>query len=528
MIQQLGNYFLQPMNLAVLSVLVVVILLYLLKPKPEKKVMPSIMFFQEDENPGKLRQGLRKILQNKFLFLHLLIVSLLAVSLADPYVNQETETEEVTIYLDSTANTAANFQDVKDYASQHLSERNNLVIAGAQTEVYTDISASEARQQIRNTASTEVYPSSENSLESASSLEGRLYIASNLADLTDTKAQQLIDTYSDRRSVDIYETDFENNWGITDYRLEGEQIELYVKNYGGEEIIGLNINDEEVQEFEASEGELTTIRTEIKRGRNNISLSQDGFSSDNSIYLRNPSSSHIEVEIEGEHPYMNEVINVLPNADIGSEDPDIKIASSIDRQDVEKVENGLTLIYMAEESTSSSQLPVKISQKSEGDIRINQPIRDRVYNAHYLQGSLEPGAKNLTTPDSAIVKIERGEGTIIQYNILDNSFSRSIVFPIFWQQVFQNTTEKLSIEEANKLTGQRAEGRLLTSQGYSDVNGKTYAVSTTGSFSPKNLETKDQNTGTTTEKKSISSALNIEIVLLLLIESVLLYRERVI
>ncbi|MFQ3308195.1 MAG: hypothetical protein ACI977_000423, partial [Candidatus Nanohaloarchaea archaeon] len=252
MIQQLGNYFLQPMNLAVLSVLVVVILLYLLKPKPEKKVMPSIMFFQEDENPGKLRQGLRKILQNKFLFLHLLIVSLLAVSLADPYINQETETEEVTIYLDSTANTAANFQDVKDYASQHLSERNNLVIAGAQTEVYTDISASEARQQIRNTASTEVYPSSENSLESASSLEGRLYIASNLADLTDTKAQQLIDTYSDRRSVDIYETDFENNWGITDYRLEGEQIELYVKNYGGQEIIGLNINDEEVQEFEAS------------------------------------------------------------------------------------------------------------------------------------------------------------------------------------------------------------------------------------------------------------------------------------
>lgn len=528
MIDNLQSYFLNPGNLAALISVIALIALYLLKPKPEKKVMPSVMFFQEDENPGKLKQGLRKIFRNKFLFLHLLIFSLLAVSLADPYINQETTTEELTIYLDATANTAEEFAQVKQYATNQLSERNNLVIASHKTEVYTDLSESQARQTISETESTDIYPDTETQISSVSSLEGDLFIASNLADLTSSEAQNLVDEYDSDRSVDTYTEEFENSWGITDYSITGETVELYIKNYGKQSSeIDLKMNSETLQRFEIGANELRTAEVELSEGENNISLSNDEFSGDNTIYIQNPASDNVQVNVEGDHPYMKEVVNSLPGAELADQNPDILVTDQVSGNLFSRVENGLNLVYMGSQDSSGSELPVRNLEPGAGDVTVERPVNKQLYNAEYLEGTVDSEAESLTTPESAIVKIVRGEGTVIQYNIIDNSFSRSIMFPLFWKPLFQNMTETIGLQEANKLTGQQINGNLLTTKGYSTVNSNQYALSTTGSFPPKMLDAKSGNSFST-KPKSLSTQLNIAIVLLLLLESVLLFRERVI
>jgi hypothetical protein len=528
MIENLQSYFLNPRNLVALASVILLIVLYLLKPKPEKKVMPSVMFFQEDENPGKLKQGLRKIFRNKFLFLHILIFSLLAVSLADPYINQETTTEESTIYLDATANTAEEFAQVKQYATGQLSERNNLVIVSHQTEVYTDLSESQARQTISDTDSTDIYPDTETRLSSVNSLEGDLFIASNLADLTSSEAQNLIDEYDSDRSVDVYTDEFENSWGITDYSITEENVELYIKNYRSQSSeIELNMNSERLQSFEIAANELRTAEVELSEGENNVSLSNDEFSGDNTIYVQNPASDNIQVNVAGDHPYMREVVKSIPEAELSDQDTDILVTGQTSSNIFSRVENGLNLVYMSDEGSSGSELPVRNLEPSEGDVAVERPVSKQLYNAEYLEGNVDSEAESLANPESAIVKMDRGEGTIIQYNIIDNSFSRSIMFPLFWKPLFQNMTETVGMQEANKLTGQQINGNILTSKGYSDVNSNQYAVSTTGSFPPKMLDAESGNSFST-KPKSLSTQLNIAIVLLLLLESVLLFRERVI
>lgn len=529
MIENLQSYFLNPRNLAALASVLVLVALYLLKPKPEKKVMPSVMFFREDENPGKLKQGLRKILRNKFLFLHLLIFTLLAVSLADPYTTQRTTTEEATIYLDATANTAEEFSQVKNYASDQLSERNNLVIAGAQTEVYTDLSRSQAQQLISETESTDIYPDTESQMSSVSSLEGDLFIASNLADLTSSEAQNLVDEYDEDRSVDIYSEEFENSWGITDYRISGETVELYIKNYRSQSSeTELTVNSDSVQSFELDPNELVTAELDLVKGQNNISLSDDSFTADNTVYLRKPESSDIKVKINGDLPYMNEVVNSLPGAELTEQEPDILVTDSASDTTVfDRVEDGLNLVYMAGEESSTPNLPVRNLERSTGDITVEKPVSKQLYNAEYFEGTVDSEAESLTQPGSAIVKMERGEGKVVQYNILDNSFSRSITFPLFWKPLFQNMTETVSTQEANKLAGQRVGENRLLEQGYRNIDGNQYAVSTTGAFPPKNLET-GSGSSFSKEPKSVSAQINIVIVLLLLLETFLLFRERVI
>lgn len=492
--------------------------------------MPSVMFFQEDENPGKLKQGLRKVFRNKFLLLHILIFSLIAVSLADPYITQKTTTEESTIYLDATSNTAEDFSQIKQYAVNQLSERNNLVVAGYQTDIYTDLSRSQAREAISEIESTEVYPNTGSTISSVESLEGDLFIASNLADMTSSESHNLIDNLDDDRSVGLYTQRFENSWGITDYRISGEKAELYIKNYKKQRSeIEIQVNSGDVQSFEIGPNKLKTAELELVDGKNNISLSSDEFSIDNSIYIQNPSSPNTQVKINGDLPYMQEVVKAIPSTDLTTQNPDILVTSQLSSTDnlFEKVDNGLNLVYMPQEEVSNSNLPVTNLEDSTSDITINRPVTKQLYNTEYLSGTIDPAAESLTHPKSAIVKMDKGKGVVIQYNIIDNSFSRSIMFPLFWKPVFHNMTETVDIQESNIMTGQQAGKTLLTVQGYSTVNNNRYAVSTTGSFPPKKLGAESE-TSFSTAPKSLSTQINLLVALLLLLESILLFRERVI
>lgn len=531
MIQQLGNYFIRPQNLAALALLLVLILLYLLKPKPERKMMPSVMFFQEDENPGKLKQGIRKILRNKFLLLHLLLFSLIAVSLADPYISQPAESQQRTIYLDATANTAENFQKYRRYAQNHLGETNNLVIVSNRTTTYTDLTEAGAQQIISDVQPTEQRKNLDNSLAAARSLEGNLFLATNLASLTSAEADQTIDKISSEKNIDIKTSEFDNSWGITDYSISDDSVEIYVKNYGSQSADpALHVNSEHLRQLNLNSSGLTTLEVSLQQGRNNITLSDDEFNIDNSLYIYKPDSRILEVEASGEHPYIREAVKAIPEARLADQEPDIifRDSSESGSLEAEDIRNGMNLVYMADgEGQQPGFLPVEGVREVQGDVKVNKPVQTQLYSATYLEGRVDSDAVNLTVPASAIVKQQIGDGTVVQYNILDNSFSRQLSFPIFWRKVFRDVAGVPTVRNANIATGSSEYGFSTSEQGYRLSESGQYGVSTYGVFTPKNPEI-EQGNGISTRPQSVSAAVNVLILVLLLLETFLLARERLI
>jgi len=529
MIQQLQNLFLAPQNLMALASIIALLLLYLLKPKPEKKMMPSVMFFREEESPGKLKQGIRKLLNNRFLLLHLLIISTIAVSMADPYTLQPERTGEVTIVLDATANTADSFENYRDYAETHLSESNNLVVVDNQVNSYNDIGRSRAQQIIQETSSTEVKGDLSLALSAARSLEGNTFIASNMAGTKEMEAQNQLNTLSKSKYIDIKKDSFQNSWGITDYEVVNNSARIYIKNYMSQETEPrISVNSEE-KEIEVDDSELKPVEVQLRQGRNNITLQEDEYSVDNSLYLYRPALEDIKVNIKGELPFMKEVVRTIPKAREVNEESDI-LAVSASQEDVERseIEQGLNMVYFSDSEVNiPDYMPVSGQQLQEGDVRVNTPVQTSVYSTEYISGSLSGAADNYTDPAAAIVKEEIGEGSLVQYNMVQDDFERQLVFPIFWRKVFKEMEELRTISESNIEPGSNTVESETLNQGYTETADGIYGVSTTGVFPKKELDIGSRDR-LNEKRKSFSGQLNSLVLLLLLIETLMIYREKMI
>ncbi len=530
MIQQLQQYFLNPQNLIAAASILVLLSLYLLKPKPEKKMMPSVMFFREEENPGKLKQGIRKLLNNKFLFLHLLVFSLLAVALADPFVNSSMESEEATILLDATANTADNFEDYREYAESNLAPTTNLVVVGDQIETYTDLERSTASQIIQETSSTEIKRDIQPVISAATSLDGNLYMATNMASIESSEAERTITSASSQKYLDLKETEFSNSHGITDYEINNQTATIYVKNYLEEqsEITIQTNSDNRKIELEASG--LEPVQVQLQRGRNNITLGEDEYEVDNSLYLYRPQSDSIRVRISDNLPYFREAVKSIPEARISGSEPDIEAVSGSDITDIsrEEIENGLDVIYFSETGVNyPDYLPVTSLSEENGDIDINRFAETTVYQEKYLSGNIAQDSGNYTEPASAIVGREIGQGTVVQYNLQGTGFEEQLVYPLFWRDVFNQVQNIRTISSSNPDTGSAQLQETKTVQGYESIDGDVYGFSTAGVFEPKSIDIKEGDK-IGQKKQSVSQMVASLIFVLLILETVLLYRERLI
>ncbi len=102
--------FINQWALYFLALLVPIIILYLLRPKPKDLRIPSLMFIMDMEQRKRFRSFLKKIVRDPLLILQLLAISLLVAAMANPfYVAEETKRvrEDVAIVLDVSASMQA-------------------------------------------------------------------------------------------------------------------------------------------------------------------------------------------------------------------------------------------------------------------------------------------------------------------------------------------------------------------------------------------------------------------------------------
>src|SRR3989338_3885906 len=129
--------FQRPIGLLALIAVAVFIILYLRRPKPQDRIIPSLMFIMQDNKRSKQYSFLQKLMTNLLFLLQLLSILGLALGAAAPYarLKYDTTLENTIIILDVSASMqskekgTSRFDSAVEEAKKALSGRNSIIIA---------------------------------------------------------------------------------------------------------------------------------------------------------------------------------------------------------------------------------------------------------------------------------------------------------------------------------------------------------------------------------------------------------------
>lgn len=125
------------MGLLALIAVAVFIILYLRRPKPQDRIIPSLMFIMQDKKRSKQYSFFQKLMTNLLFLLQLLSILGLAVVAAAPYarLKYDTTLENTVVILDVSASMQAKEKGISRFdraiaeAKKVLSGRNSIIMA---------------------------------------------------------------------------------------------------------------------------------------------------------------------------------------------------------------------------------------------------------------------------------------------------------------------------------------------------------------------------------------------------------------
>jgi len=128
--------FTNTLGLIALVSLIPFIILYLRKPRPQDRVIPSLMFILQNKKTSKQAHFLRKFLTNLLFFIQLLVLIGLSLVIAQPFVklNYDVSLENTIVVLDVSGSMQAydsgtRFDKAVKEAKKVLSGKNSIIIA---------------------------------------------------------------------------------------------------------------------------------------------------------------------------------------------------------------------------------------------------------------------------------------------------------------------------------------------------------------------------------------------------------------
>jgi hypothetical protein len=129
---------LNPWALYGLAALVPIIILYLLKPKPKKIEIPSLMFIVSIEQKKRFSSFFRRILRDPLLILQILIIFLLVLAAANPilsYLQTREVSESIAIVIDVSASMSSRDTSATRFSSAISNARNIVADMDSNDEV---------------------------------------------------------------------------------------------------------------------------------------------------------------------------------------------------------------------------------------------------------------------------------------------------------------------------------------------------------------------------------------------------------
>lgn len=425
--QFLTQYFLNPLGLLGLLGLIGIVVLYLTRPKPERKVMPSMQFFQEKEKKSKLRKAFSMLKTNSILILNLLVVLMASLALAGFYLEGSGSSETVIVY-DTSASMHEEHAEAVSTVLSEASTQNTVIVAGEALEVFEEVNRQSAADIIRDNPPGYTGSDMAAAAQRARSYDGSILLLSDL-DVGESTLEEYR-ALGNSRGLKQIDYSTENDLGFVDV---GEGY-VEVKNYRSTRFSTFLSVNSESQEFEIGPEETKRIEVNLKQGENRVELPNDGFSPDNEVFIYVPEDEKIGVEYHGsENRFVHTALNEIST--------------------VEKSGDGEVLILNEKNAALySDERPKVLMQGSSAhwannsknsQVELGSPFNLRFESKLYDVGQT---GSSWSEPENALF----AEDNKFYYNIEDSKIRNEFIYPVLWKNMVHELKEPKNFDSSNE------------------------------------------------------------------------------
>lgn len=509
-IMDLSNLqFANKAGLYALLSLIPLIIIYLLRPRPLKIKIPSLMFLMELEKKKKLNI-FRKFLKDPLFFLQLLVLVLLSFALAAPFIMAEQEGKGNTVViLDASASMQADekFRKAVAQANNFLSSRNTIILAENLPVMVMkqapSKTASDAMKKLKAKATSADLASAILLGKRTLPEGGRMVVFSDFASW-EGESPLIAKKIAEASGINVKFITIKGNTdniAIVNGWFEDNDYKILIKNFNiDEQEINLEVftNNENVfstsLKLKAGAREYFVI-SDLQPGITRISISggNDALLVDNNAYVVIPESLERKLLYIGSSDFPSFLaLKLLPFTDIKQTEESLasfsdysvvfvnsKLSSEAERSLSDYIKEGGNAVIIASPNiTNMDLLPVKLAGIS------NQTSLSVVLPARITQGigidkvDVKRHFKAIAKRGSVVI-IEGGDGSpLLAYwkygrgmviylgladpkgNIYDplnkevwNDFFTLPEYPLFWKQLLEWISGSLDVSEYNTKTG---------------------------------------------------------------------------
>jgi len=492
------------LGLFALLSLVPLILLYLIRPRPQTIEIPSLMFFIKSSGRNKLSSFFKKFIRDWLFLIQLLLILLLAASVAQPFTNYQHDitAKNTVIVLDASASMQAKegsytrFQKAKTKAKSLLGAQNTIILAKeVPSIVVKDVPYTEATKYLNKLQPTETTSRIGDAIilagEALKEKEGGVIV---LSDFVNTGGQDPYIAKSVLESKGLV-VNFVNvaekkasNVGIIDLEADREETTVYVKNYDDtQRTATLKVgNVQEEMTLAPKSAETFTFKT--PPGITQIRLIvDDDFDVDNIAYLSTPETEKAKVALVTNNASIflrnaltasgDMTVTVVGPPVVPTEGYDVFIIHNIDMREllpgtfealhhaVEKQGAGLVVHAQGDSDKIDYKnlLPLDITGKGKGGFVSVEQLNKFTKNAdfgtmieHFKTSGQDKAFTTMTSilNDTIIAVGKEGSGKLVYYGLLESTsdFKYSPSYPIFWTELARYLTGQLDLKSLNYLT----------------------------------------------------------------------------
>ncbi len=479
------------------------IIVYLRRPKPSERTIPSLMFFIKDRGTTRFHSFFRQLLQSLLFLLQLAIISLLAFSVMGVFTEVSADkTGKTAIVLDVSASMQAEqggssrFDSAVARASEFLDGRVSIVLAANVPRVVLENGGAEEAKRILRT----VKP-----LDTSSNIGDAILVARDLLGgkgeiivLSDFIATEGIDPIVAKRAVSqsavVQFFDFggkARNVGITGLRAGKSSTAVSVNNFNDNEAdVKVQVFNNGAVQDEASitipAGSLEDFTFDTIAGSTEVRLIvDDDFSADNTAYISVPGRIKTGVLLITNEEKSNIEAALLADSGVSLEvakppvvnsfNYDVIILHAFDPKlmlpgyytGLEKAaNNGSSVIITGQENLNDAKikiLPVNVvgvGELSKNIVNITNYFTDGIdfgVNERFLEARAKEGSTTLVSAGGSPVLVlsGRGSGNVVYYGLIDDysSFKSSPTYPQFWSRLVSFLTKTEDLGNFNFETG---------------------------------------------------------------------------
>ena len=489
--------------------LIPLIIIYLRKPKPVEKIIPSLMFLIKNQKDATKHSFFQKLLRNLVFLLQLLALSIMAFSIVSPYIitSEAVASQNTVIIIDASASSQAinngktRFENSIDIAKDYLQGKVSIIVASGSPETILEHGTkNQALSLLQTLEPKDTKTSIEGALYEAESIlnnkNGRIIVISDfiVEDVNELlKAKRILSS----KDIDV---EFISTWnkakniGIIELGVNKYNTVVYVKNFNDDdaEITAAMVKDGSALETKSKI--ITAHSTEIFNFETPIGISEvtinsdDDFKLDNTAYISAPLKKQIDVLLitNAKTSYLMKALQSSKDINLkiaeppivqGIESSEIIIISNIDGnlilpgtlEEISKeVENGKSLIITAQDDINqigiSWLLPVELNEKANNTkacVKVINEFTKQFENnmcftivKKYFKAIPKNNTISIIEADDSSPLIalgKRGKGNLVYYGIIDEhtDFKTQTSYPIFWNDLLNFLAETGDINNYN-------------------------------------------------------------------------------